>query len=219
MDSRAAQNFSFSVERSNICHRKEPAPSPLDLFRDCGVVPAHASNSQGKIVLTSIQLITILLLTCVSYGLAGIGIFANDIEGGDCMNITTLDATLTTDERPLILKLDNEGSEVATLRGARRLLAERPPLVIILEWIPGYLQDATELVALLSDYDLFPLARHDSNVLSETYHVHDVLGEGLPLRDASGARGLVRGPEAQSAVRGDGVHVIPDGRRPGLCPA
>ena len=117
----------------------------------------------------------------------GIGIFANDIEGGDCMNITTLDATLTTDERPLILKLDNEGSEVATLRGARRLLAERPPLVIILEWIPGYHHNATELVALLSDYDLFPLARHDSNVLSETYHVHDVLGEGLPLRDASGA--------------------------------
>ena len=118
---------------------------------------------------------------------AGIGVFANDIEVGDCMNITTLDATLTTDERPLILKLDNEGSEVATLRGARGLLAELPPLIIILEWIPGYGQDATELVALLSDYDLFPLARHDSSVLSEKYHVHDVLREGLPLRDASGA--------------------------------
>lgn len=118
---------------------------------------------------------------------AGIGVFANDIEVGDCVNITTLDATLTTDERPLILKLDNEGSEVATLRGARGLLAERPPLIIILEWILGYGQDATELVALLSDYELFPLARHDSSVLSEKYHVHDVLREGLPLRDASGA--------------------------------
>ena len=57
----------------------------------------------------------------------GVGIFANNIEGGDCMNITTLDATLTTDERPLILKLDNEGSEVATLRGARHTDPEGDP--------------------------------------------------------------------------------------------
>lgn len=48
-----------------------------------------------------------------------------------------LDASAPTDERPCALKVDVEGSEPSALRGAARLLRDRPPRALLLEYTPG----------------------------------------------------------------------------------
>lgn len=54
-----------------------------------------------------------------------------------CLNLTTLDVELERSfdpgRRPLLLKIDNEGSELATLKGAHTLLSTRPPPIVIFE--------------------------------------------------------------------------------------
>ena len=124
-------------------------------------------------------------------------VLAGDAPDGVCLNVTTLDAERAAGfvprERAIVLKIDNEGSEPATLRGARRLLEEAPPLVVILEWLPFHYDDgaAADLAADLGahGYTLYPLAPHDRSLRPPPYgyRAHDVLGEGLPLRRAGGS--------------------------------
>ena len=67
---------------------------------------------------------------------------------------TTLDSALAGRPRFTIGKLDLEGSEIAALRGAGRLLAEADPPLWIIEWDPGLLakrgHDPQELLDLLA---------------------------------------------------------------------
>jgi FkbM family methyltransferase len=66
---------------------------------------------------------------------------------------TTLDAALAGDGRFLIGKLDLEGSEIAALRGATRLLETANPPLWIVEWNPGLLRkrghEPADLIGLL----------------------------------------------------------------------
>jgi len=67
---------------------------------------------------------------------------------------TTLDALTAPLERVDLVKLDVEGAELRALQGARRLLTERRPLLVI-EFEPGHLArqgaSAADVEALLTD--------------------------------------------------------------------
>ena len=83
------------------------------------------------------------------------------------LNLTTLDIELTesfdAQRKPLLLKIDNEGSELATLQGASTLLATQPPLVVIFESITR-LGTYKPCVALLHEhgYSVFSVSASDS---------------------------------------------------------
>ena len=83
------------------------------------------------------------------------------------LNLTTLDIELTESfdakRKPLLLKIDNEGSELATLQGASTLLATQPPLIVIFESITG-LGTYKPCVALLHEhgYSVFSVSASDS---------------------------------------------------------
>ena len=66
-----------------------------------------------------------------------------------CLQLSTLDKELvhsmqTEGWRPLLLKIDNEGNELSTLRGAAKLLKLFPPPVIAFEWIVHYRDQAKD---------------------------------------------------------------------------
>ena len=74
-----------------------------------------------------------------------------------CLNLSTLDLEIAARpgfarRRPLLLKIDNEGNEEATLQGATRLLdAAMPPAVILFEYrgaLPYYTLSHTHTLTL-----------------------------------------------------------------------
>lgn len=77
---------------------------------------------------------------------------------------TTLDRIVSARDDIHVMKLDIEGYEAKALRGAREILgSENPPCVVILEYIPSYLQMAGETnpSLILSEmrrygYELYP---------------------------------------------------------------
>jgi FkbM family methyltransferase len=85
--------------------------------------------------------------------------------GGTVVRVpaTTLDALTEPLERVDLVKLDVEGAELRALRGARRLLAEHKPL-LVLEFEPAHLERSGDspaaLEALLTEagYEAFEIA-------------------------------------------------------------
>mmetsp|Transcript_15141 Transcript_15141/g.36656 ORF Transcript_15141/g.36656 Transcript_15141/m.36656 type:complete len:365 (-) Transcript_15141:734-1828(-) len=94
------------------------------------------------------------------------------------LEVTTLDISVLPKlegETPLLLKLDCEGCELDTLRGASLLLSKYPPEVIIQEYRmvhPRKFETALEIIALLEQhqYTVFALGPADYPV-SSTYPI------------------------------------------------
>ena len=69
---------------------------------------------------------------------AGTGVVRGG-HGDTCINMTSLDVASRTifeaRRKPLLLKIDCEGQEESTLKGAQQLLSTTPPVVILMEVI------------------------------------------------------------------------------------
>jgi len=88
--------------------------------------------------------------------------------------VTTLDAYLDGGRAPALVKIDVEGHEAAVLNGARHLLREHRPAVV-LEWLPGHQRRAG-----CRDHDL------RTELTAAGYRLHDLTPHGL--RHPAGAR-------------------------------
>jgi FkbM family methyltransferase len=69
------------------------------------------------------------------------------------VRLETLDAALPADYAPSLIKIDAEGSELAVLRGARRVLEQRHPIVVF-EHGAGTPGKTREIHGLLSEVGL-----------------------------------------------------------------
>ena len=85
-----------------------------------------------------------------------------DVHGDaeEVIKVDTLVLDELLDELPAIdiLKVDIEGSEVQAIRGARRILASNPDLIVIFEWSPGQIDmvgdEPSELLDLFEEQEM-----------------------------------------------------------------
>lgn len=120
------------------------------------------------------------------------------------LRLTTIDdelAARSEERRPLVLKIDVNGFDSAVIDGCARLLAERPPLVLVFEWLALSPQrhrfDDIAASLQAAGYRLYPLTPIDAafDAGGAPPHWHNVWDESAP-RDRDG--NLV--PEMTSAV-------------------
>ena len=93
--------------------------------------------------------------------------------GSSCIKMTSLDVaretTFDAGRRPLLLKLDCEGAEAMSLKGARKLLTETPPVVILVEiQLPGHRLPIYRETLKEYGYAIYSLWGGDSNLPCDT---------------------------------------------------
>lgn len=89
-------------------------------------------------------------------------------DGQECIDVTTIDETIDKDDRVTFIKMDVEGSELESLKGAKQVICrDKPKLAICIYHKP---EDMTEIPlyikSLVPEYKIY--VRHHSNYETET---------------------------------------------------
>jgi FkbM family methyltransferase len=187
------------VGPQGVVHAVEAAPATAELLRR-----TVAANPRYTIHVHELALADVegeLEFTAFEAG-SGISSLASS-DGGAVVRVraTTLDALSASLPRVDLVKLDLEGAELRALQGARRLLGERRPALII-ELEPEHLErqggSIAALESLLRDagYDAFELVAQGARVRFVPF--------ASPWRRPAGEPNIVAVPSERSERLGTG---------------
>jgi FkbM family methyltransferase len=181
-------------------HAVEAAPATAALLRRNVLANPHHAIHVHELALADVE--GELELTAFEAG-SGMSSLAA-LDGGSVVRVraTTLDALTASLPRVDLVKLDLEGAELRALQGARRLLAERRPALLI-ELEPDHLGrlggSVAQLESLLegAGYAAFDIAVHDGQVR--------FVAKRSPWRRPAGDPNIVLVPAERSAALAAGA--------------